>query len=223
MKEQHGRIGNLPANIDVMNPVPNKDAKTITGLVRKNGKVSGYELSDGRVLSKREGVALAKQGGIRGVPLPAAMAASICAPCPTAASPTTWAICPPPRKASNDAKIPWPVTRPGDFYRRFIRLENLTKGPITQPSSSASHSAPQRHFSALANSFSARSGKARSQAVVTNLAHDEVAVAGGRSLAVQRGRDSRPRQPGGDRSGSCSSSQRLRPSSLPPGRCPCRP
>ena len=62
MKEQHGRIGNLPANINIMNPVPNKDAKTITGLVRKNGKVSGYELSDGRVLSKREGVALAKQG-----------------------------------------------------------------------------------------------------------------------------------------------------------------
>ena len=56
-----------PANINIMNPVPNKDAKSITGLVRKNGKVSGYELSDGRVLSKREGVALAKQGGIRGV------------------------------------------------------------------------------------------------------------------------------------------------------------
>ena len=67
MKEQAGRIGNLPANINSMNPVPNKDAKTITGLIRKNGKVSGYELSDGRVLSKREGVALAKQGGIRGV------------------------------------------------------------------------------------------------------------------------------------------------------------
>ena len=69
MKEQAGRIGNLPANINIMNPVPNKDAKTITGLIRKNGKVSGYELSDGRVLSKREGVALAKQGDIRGVAL----------------------------------------------------------------------------------------------------------------------------------------------------------
>lgn len=67
MKQKNGRIGGLPANINIMNPVPNKDAKSITGLVRKNGKVSGYELSDGRVLSKREGVALAKQGGIRGV------------------------------------------------------------------------------------------------------------------------------------------------------------
>ncbi len=62
-----GRIGNLPANINIMNPVPNKDAKSITQLVRKNGKIAGYQLSDGRVLSKREGVALAKQGGIRGV------------------------------------------------------------------------------------------------------------------------------------------------------------
>ena len=49
------RIGNLPANINIMNPVPNKDAKTI------------YQLSDGTVLSKADGVALAKQGGIRGV------------------------------------------------------------------------------------------------------------------------------------------------------------
>ena len=66
-QETNGRIGNLPANINIMNPVPNKDAKNITKLVRKNGKISGYELSDGTVLSKREGVALAKQGGIRGV------------------------------------------------------------------------------------------------------------------------------------------------------------
>lgn len=53
------RIGNLPANINIMNPVPNKDAKTIMKLIRTNGKISGYQLSDG--------VALAKQGGIRGV------------------------------------------------------------------------------------------------------------------------------------------------------------
>ncbi|RKJ38929.1 DUF3892 domain-containing protein [Acutalibacter sp. 1XD8-33] len=66
-QEKGGRIGNLPANINIMNPVPNKDAKSIIKLVRQNGKISGYELSDGRVLSKREGVALAKQGGIRGV------------------------------------------------------------------------------------------------------------------------------------------------------------
>lgn len=62
-----GRIGNLPANINIMNPVPNKDARSITQLVRRNGKIAGYQLSDGTVLTKREGVALAKQGGIRGV------------------------------------------------------------------------------------------------------------------------------------------------------------
>lgn len=68
MKQEHNnRIGSMPANINIMNPVPNKDAKRITKLVRKDGRVSGYELSDGRVLSKQEGVALAKQGGIRGV------------------------------------------------------------------------------------------------------------------------------------------------------------
>lgn len=61
------RIGNLPANINIMNPVPNKDAKTIMKLIRTNGKISGYQLSDGTVLSKADGVALAKQGGIRGV------------------------------------------------------------------------------------------------------------------------------------------------------------
>ena len=43
------------------------DTASITRLVRKNGKIAGYRLSDGTVLSKREGVALAKQGGIRGV------------------------------------------------------------------------------------------------------------------------------------------------------------
>ena len=66
-QEKNQRIGNMPANINIMNPVPNKDAKSITKLVRKNGKISGYELSDGTTLSKRDGVALAKQGGIRGV------------------------------------------------------------------------------------------------------------------------------------------------------------
>ena len=50
-----------------MNPVPNKDAKTIMKLIRTNGKISGYQLSDGTVLSKADWRSLAKQGGIRGV------------------------------------------------------------------------------------------------------------------------------------------------------------
>ena len=67
-KQSHKCPGKLPANINLMNPVPRKDASTITELVRESGKVTGYKLSDGRVLSKQEGVSLAKQGGIEPVP-----------------------------------------------------------------------------------------------------------------------------------------------------------
>lgn len=48
-------------------PTPNADAKKIVGLVKHSGKVSGYQLSDGRIVDKSEGVALAKQGDIHGV------------------------------------------------------------------------------------------------------------------------------------------------------------
>lgn len=48
-------------------PQPNADAKQITALVKENGRITGYQLSDGRVLSKKEGVQLAKQGHISGV------------------------------------------------------------------------------------------------------------------------------------------------------------
>ncbi len=48
-------------------PTPNADAKEITALVKEDGRITGYQLSDGRILSKEEGVELAKQGGIQGV------------------------------------------------------------------------------------------------------------------------------------------------------------
>lgn len=48
-------------------PVPKPDAKEIVALVKASGKVTGYQLSDGRVLDKEEGVNLARQGGISGV------------------------------------------------------------------------------------------------------------------------------------------------------------
>lgn len=48
-------------------PQPREDAQEITALVKENGHVTGYQLADGQTLSKEEGVALAKQGGIRGV------------------------------------------------------------------------------------------------------------------------------------------------------------
>jgi len=48
-------------------PKPGADAGEIVALVKEDGRVTGYQLSDGRILSKEEGVRLAKQGGIRGV------------------------------------------------------------------------------------------------------------------------------------------------------------
>ncbi len=48
-------------------PTPWNDAKDITGLVKSSGRVTGYQLSDGRIVSKEEGVALAKAGEINGV------------------------------------------------------------------------------------------------------------------------------------------------------------
>ena len=48
-------------------PEPRPDAKHITGLVKKNGRISGYQLSDGSILDKEQGVTMAKNGGIHGV------------------------------------------------------------------------------------------------------------------------------------------------------------
>jgi len=48
-------------------PEPNKNAKSITGLVKESGKITGYQLSDDTVISKQEGVTMAKQGKISGV------------------------------------------------------------------------------------------------------------------------------------------------------------
>ena len=48
-------------------PTPKSDAKDIVGLVKSSGRVTGYQLSDGRTVSKQEGVALAKAGEIGGV------------------------------------------------------------------------------------------------------------------------------------------------------------
>lgn len=61
MKKSKKAFGNITA------PVISKDAKSIEKLVKKGGKVTGYELTGGEVLNKAEAVALAKQGGIKGV------------------------------------------------------------------------------------------------------------------------------------------------------------
>lgn len=48
-------------------PKPKRDAKEIVGLVKSSGRVTGYQLSDGKTVSKEEGVALAKEGEIKNV------------------------------------------------------------------------------------------------------------------------------------------------------------
>ena len=48
-------------------PTAREDALAITGLVKENGRISGYQLSDNRIVSREEGVSLAKSGMIKGV------------------------------------------------------------------------------------------------------------------------------------------------------------
>lgn len=48
-------------------PAPREGAKRIVALVKENGLVTGYQLSDGNAVSKEKGVDLAKQGQIEGV------------------------------------------------------------------------------------------------------------------------------------------------------------
>lgn len=52
-----------------MDYIPNakSDAASITGLVKSGSSVTGYQLSDGRIVSKEEGIALAKDNQIKGV------------------------------------------------------------------------------------------------------------------------------------------------------------
>lgn len=48
-------------------PEPSANARDIVALIKKGGKIAGYQLSDGQTISKSEGVAMAKAGEIQGV------------------------------------------------------------------------------------------------------------------------------------------------------------
>ncbi|WP_206457837.1 DUF3892 domain-containing protein [Anaerovorax sp. IOR16] len=67
MANDQKNLSSLPMMAMEEIPTPNADAKEIVGLVKESGRVTGYKLSDGRILGKDEGVELAKQGGIQGV------------------------------------------------------------------------------------------------------------------------------------------------------------
>ena len=59
--------GPLPKSINRETPVPDADAFLITGLVKESGKTSGYQLSDGRRITREEGVRMAREHKLRGV------------------------------------------------------------------------------------------------------------------------------------------------------------
>ncbi len=48
-------------------PQVRPNAKRITALVKQGGKVTGYQLSDQRIVTKPQAVSMAKQGEIAGV------------------------------------------------------------------------------------------------------------------------------------------------------------
>ncbi len=67
MDNNNSNISKLPMMALKDIPNPNPDAKQIVALVKENGSVVGYKLSDGQVIDKDESIKLAKQGGIQGV------------------------------------------------------------------------------------------------------------------------------------------------------------
>ncbi len=58
---------NLPFGINTFTTEPKPDAKNITALIKHSGKVTGYELSNGEIVSKADGIALAKAGELKNV------------------------------------------------------------------------------------------------------------------------------------------------------------
>lgn len=48
-------------------PIPRSDAKKIVGLVKQNGRVTGYKLSDESFVDKERAVEMSKRGEIKGV------------------------------------------------------------------------------------------------------------------------------------------------------------
>lgn len=67
MNKNNERNSDLAMNTLDNIPNPNSNAKDITAVVKHSGEITAYKLSDGNVLSKEEGIDLAKAGGINGV------------------------------------------------------------------------------------------------------------------------------------------------------------
>lgn len=59
-------FGNIKNTLDDI-PQSEPDAKKITALVKKDGEVTGYKLSDNSVVKKQDAIAMARNGEISGV------------------------------------------------------------------------------------------------------------------------------------------------------------
>ena len=59
-------VNNVKNTLDTI-PTAKSDAKKIVALVKKNGKVTGYKLSDDSIVEKDKAISIAKNGGISGV------------------------------------------------------------------------------------------------------------------------------------------------------------
>ena len=61
--EDHNLVKNTLDQI----PQANANAKRIIGLVKEDGRITGYQLSDSSIVEKQQAVDMAKQGQIAGV------------------------------------------------------------------------------------------------------------------------------------------------------------
>jgi hypothetical protein len=50
-----------------MVPTVKAGAQSVVGVVKNSGKISGYKLSSGKIVTKTQAVSLAKKGQIKGV------------------------------------------------------------------------------------------------------------------------------------------------------------
>ena len=69
MKDNSNNINGSELVKNTLDQIPQakSNAKQITGLVKENGRVTGYQLSDNTIVEKPQAVQMAKQGEISGV------------------------------------------------------------------------------------------------------------------------------------------------------------
>lgn len=66
-KEMEQHLSSLPMNTLKDIPTPHANAQQIVGLIKESGRITGYQLSNGKQLEKAEAIRLAREGGISGV------------------------------------------------------------------------------------------------------------------------------------------------------------